>query len=215
MARSKKSQPDPVADKESREVRSWEDLRANVAVLLDAINGDPELARGAAANPLLALEELGYRVAPEARAAIEDRFRFPYRTATRLRALRRELIAIAKRDFDPDSPGELHALLFGDLKLRPVLLPPSERAKGRSSTDRLPVQVRWSASVSDPLTSLRGKHPLVEPLLEYRQLEASAARLAPPELYQAIRAGRVKIPVTRLRGRLKRDVGPKAPAGDA
>jgi hypothetical protein len=52
------------------------------------------------------------------------------------------------------------------------------------------VQVRWSAAVSDPLTRFRGKHPIIEPLLEYRQLEASAARLAPPELYQDIRAGR-------------------------
>jgi hypothetical protein len=40
---------------------------------------------------------------------------------------------------------------------------------------------------------------VIEPLLEYRQLEASSARLAPPELYERIRRGEVELPVSRIR----------------
>jgi hypothetical protein len=217
MARSRKpSESDPTDGTPPREVRSWEDLRANVAVLLEAINGEPALARGAAANPVLALEELGYRIAPDARVAIEDRFRFSYRTAARLRALRRELVTIVKHEFDPDSADELATVLFEDLKLpAPVESRAVQREKSRPSTERLPVQVRWSVEAADPLTVLRGKHPIIEPLLEYRQLEASAPRLAPPDFYREIREGRVKSPVTRLRGRLKRAAPPKGAATDA
>jgi hypothetical protein len=47
------------------------------------------------------------------------------------------------------------------------------------------------------------------PLLEYRQLEASTARLAPRTLYDRIARGDAKVPVTRLQLRLKTIPQPK------
>jgi hypothetical protein len=52
-------------------------------------------------------------------------------------------------------------------------------------------------------------HPLMEPLLEYRQLEASSARLAPPESYERLRMGQVELPVTRIRFSLQRGPTPE------
>ena len=47
------------------------------------------------------------------------------------------------------------------------------------------------------------------PLLEYRRIERSAPRLAPRELYERIRRGEVKMPITRIKARLKRSRTPK------
>jgi len=172
---------------------------------VEAINSDPDLARAAAANPVLAIEELGFEIAPEARQAIEDRFRFSYRTAVRLRALRRELVTLAGRSFDPDSPADLREILSQSALKRPANAK-GEAAKRLSSsaTDRRAVQVRWGPQIPDPLEALRGSHPIVEPLLEYRRLEASSPRLAPADLYRDLREGRREIPFVRLRARFKK-----------
>jgi hypothetical protein len=43
----------------------------------------------------------------------------------------------------------------------------------------------------------------MEPLLAYRQLEASRPHLATPELYQKIKQGEVKVPLKNVRFRVR------------
>jgi hypothetical protein len=53
------------------------------------------------------------------------------------------------------------------------------------------------------LQALAGAHPIMEPLLEYRRLEASEPRFASAALYQEVKAGTRAPSVTRLRARLR------------
>jgi hypothetical protein len=211
-------------------ITSWEELRARVSELLAALNGDTNLAIAAAANPILALEELGYQVAAESRRAIEDRFRFSYRKAARLRALRRELTELAGRPIDIDSADDVRKLLVEDLRVfdsKSVSLKQSggcrttDRSRDkpsapvRSSFEPMAVQTLWAEPAPDPLEPWRGTHPIMIPLLEYRQLDASEPRLAPSDLYQELRAGRRKSPIVGIRGRLRNRGGGTEEGADA
>jgi len=71
----------------------------------------------------------------------------------RIRALREEIYAAAGDEFNLDSPKQLQAVLFDQLGL-----PKTKRLKTGYSTD------------AAALTQIVDTHPIVEPLLEYREL---------------------------------------------
>lgn len=170
----------------------------------------------ALANPILALEEMGYVLTDEYRSHLERVLRFPPETARKLEALREQIHKLVGRPFEIDSPTELERLLFEDLKLPRVgqtlkaQAGPSQLPSNIPDipTVALPPQMSWGKRLRDPLEELRGAHPIMEPLLAYRQLEASRPRLASPELYKKIDRGEVKLPITRLRFRVR---GPRKP----
>jgi DNA polymerase I-like protein with 3'-5' exonuclease and polymerase domains len=187
-------------------VESWHQLQARVRQLLDQIQSNKQLALAAAANPMLALEELGYEFDPQIRLEVEHRFRFGPRTFDQLRELRTAIIRIAGRDVDLNSADDLRKLLFRELKV-PVSAECKASLQADTSaipdTSPLPPQLSWTPKVDDPLERLRKAHPVMEPLLEYRRLEASRPRLAPRHLYEVIRQGKRSLPITGIRGRLK------------
>lgn len=210
-------------------IETWEQLRERVQLILERINADPSLATAAAANPMLALEDIGFDIIPSAREAIEERFRFHPRVAVRVRQLKEEIYRHAGRHFDLSSAEELGAVLFDRLGITPGDEPPSaqvppalkRRAKAgdkrprdvaqeaKHDRPRLVIDVRPLTQLpgapppADPLETLAGAHAIVEPLLEYRRLDASRPRLAPRDLYDEIRRGDRRLPVTRLVARLK------------
>lgn len=196
-----------------RTIDSLRDLQRLVPAIVKEINADERLALRAAANPLLALEELGYRLTPEVRTEAERRIRFAPQTIERLSQLSEAIYSYADERFDIESPAEIERVLFEKLKL--PRLDAKEQAPPKAQRKR-PVQqpeptLALQPSPSylrrpfvDPLERLRGAHPIMEPLLEYRKLEASEPRLAPRELYERIKRGDVALPVTRLRASLKR-----------
>jgi hypothetical protein len=59
-------------------------------------------------------------------------------------------------------------------------------------SERVPPQLKWAPKVIDPLEQLRGAHPVMEALLEYRRLDASEPRLATPEIYEMVRRGEAR-----------------------
>lgn len=213
-------------------IDSWEQLQERVQDLLERINADSMLALAAAANPILALEELGFDINPAARDEIETRFRFHPRTAVRIRQLQDEIFRHAERHFDLRSPEELSAILFDRLALT---LPTHERSEPRrqaptrrrtkSSTEKrsdeqideqkqsaprptidLRPLIRLPGATEDPvdpLAAFAGAHPIIAPLLEYRRLDASRSRLAPRALYDDVRRGTRRVGVTHLVARLK------------
>lgn len=182
--------------------RSWGELQLRISSIVERLNEDRDLAVAAAANPFLALEELGYHVVPEARPEIEDRLRFPAAEVARRRKLRQRIFRAAGNEFDIRSPDALHRVLFHDLELKPV---PDERGCARPlpSTSPLPRQRGKGEPPEDPLAALEGRHPIIEPLLEYRQLDARRWPLASPAAYRAIRKAETARGIRNMRIRLK------------
>lgn len=189
----------------------WSELQAEVATIVGRLNDDQSLARAAAVNPLYAIEELGYATDPAQRPEIEDRLRFRPRDAARLRQLRRRIIKEAERTFDPASDDEVLAVLR-ELDVLPVRTAPKPAGgayqqsvrRGAAGARPEPHQaVLRKDELAELLEPLRDAHPVVEPLLVYRRLELSEPRLAPRDLFDEVRRGVRKTPVTSIRAVLK------------
>ena len=176
---------------------TWKTTQALVPAILEKLNSDPPLLLAALANPLLALEELGYEIAPSFREELTDRLRFNPRDSVRVRKLRDEIFTHVGRSFDLESPAETQRVLFDHLKLR---RPPYSAGK---QTLQAPSFRFTHEQEKDPLESLRGQHAAVDALLEFRKLDGSAPKLAPRELYDEIKAGKHALPITHIRARLK------------
>jgi DNA polymerase I-like protein with 3'-5' exonuclease and polymerase domains len=192
--------------KTQQPISSWEQLREQVVPILKKINAEPALALAAGVNPILALEELGYRIEPQALFLIEARLRFDPQQIERLQQLQEEIFRHAKHEFDIRSASELGRVLFEELKI-PVPGQGKKRSpqEGRPALDTSPLPHRYSGQpeAEDPLEALRGAHPILEPLLEYRRLEASRPRLAPRPIYEEVRQGKRRLPIQKIRGRFK------------
>ncbi|MCU0805238.1 MAG: hypothetical protein MUF79_09145 [Burkholderiales bacterium] len=189
-------------------IDSLRELRRLVPSILKEINADPALALRAAANPLLALEELGYSLTPALSAEAERRVRFPKATRERMAVLEKQVFEAAGEHFDLRAPAEVERVLFTKLELpRPQIEPlrAAQRAPAPQQSETLMARLAVSLGREfvDPLGGLAGRHPVMQPLLEYRRLEASEPPLAAPALYERIRRGEVKLPIVRIRGRLK------------
>ncbi len=214
---------------ESRTISSMEELMQAVPQIIEAVNADQALAVRFAANPLFLAEELGYTLTDEMRHFAARRVRFSTETFERLQQLEEQVWGLAEERFDIDSEERLAYILFTKLKLpHPQPYEPGKRKKLRQADQEteyepdeaqppapgpvaapLPARAVGHGPIDDPLEPLRDAHPIMAPLLEYRQLEASTARLAPRALYDRIRRGDVDLPVTRLHLRLKPFPQPK------
>jgi hypothetical protein len=191
---------EPSETQAARRLSSVDEAQKAMPRLIAAINGDPSLARAALANPLFAIEELGYTIDEEVRMTFERRIRFTADEAARLQSLADEISKAAGCDVDVDDPYELARVLFEVLDLpRPGTKkdddnsqiddrPAYEHEHEPLPTEPLDPRLPWLDNVRpDPLETLAGSHPVMKPLLEYRQLDATQPRLASPDAYRRAR----------------------------
>jgi hypothetical protein len=200
-------------------------LQRRVPSIVKRINADPELALRAAANPLLALAELGYTMTPELEREVALRVRFDRTKIAKIAALSTRIQELAGEEFEIESRTQLSRVLFEHLKL-PPLPPPPQRvilAEGKLAAQTVsrpmesvlshPLDIPYRPVVGvappDALEALKGKHPIIAPLLEYRAIQASVPPLATRELYDRIARGDVKMPIFRLRAKLRRGQTPE------
>jgi hypothetical protein len=187
-----------------QQITDWSQLQKQIRSLLERVHADPLLTVAAATNPLFALEELGYTIDPVARPEIEDRLRFDLHTVAELKKLRGRIFEQAGHPFEISEPDTLGRVLFEELKIRPPGQKGGRQRKHNAPLDTRPLPLLTrNPDVKDPLEVLRGTHPIVEPLLAYRRLEAGAPRLASRKRYDEVRRGELRFPVERIRGRLK------------
>jgi hypothetical protein len=180
-----------------KKLTSWESARQQIGPIVAALNKNPDLMLAAAANPLLALRELGYEIDEGLEQEFEDRIRFGPHNASKLGDLRAQIFKSAGRRFDLDSPEALADVLSSLVKAQkyPRTVTPAETAA-------VPFTLQPTRP-GDPLEKLRNAHPMMEPLLEYRRLQGSTPRFATKEFYDEIREKKRSHPVTRLVARLK------------
>lgn len=202
--------PTVAADKKIR-ISTMRQMEKALAHAVAMLAGNDQLMQLAALNPVFAMEEAGFEFTDDLRASIERRVRFHPDVYARMETLVGEIRATAGRPVDVDSAEDLDRLLFSELKLvRPATtlrqqLAPAHHALLASEhvTERVPPQLGWTPKLTDPLEELRGAHPVMEALLEYRRHDASTPRLAARELYEKVRRGEVKLPIKNLRATIQ------------
>jgi len=180
-------------DDESKQINSLKQLQKMLGGIIKRHEKDERLALAALANPILALEKMGYRLSPELREEIELRTRFGEEKSKQLLALRESVHKAAGKKFDLDSPAELRAVLAETLGAREVRV------------ELPPLQFLKKTRKPDPLVEHADRHPMMKPLLEYRALESSQPRLASKEMFDKIHSGKKKLPIaiTRVKFRLR------------
>ncbi|MEU1728925.1 hypothetical protein [Nonomuraea sp. NPDC005692] len=176
----------------SKTIDSWADLQRAAAAILRRMNDHPTLARAAAANPVLAIERLGYTITPHARPGITDRLRLGPEAAELLARLRREVERLARRPVDPDDGADV----------RRALLELGVTGENEMIGTEPP---RWrpGGAGADRLEALRDRHEVMRPLLEYRRLSGRRPALAPEAVFEAVLSGERVPAVTAVKGRLQ------------
>ncbi len=181
-----------------KKITSFKAFHKLVPQIIEELARDDALAVRAAVNPLLAFEELGYSLTPEVQKRVEHILRFPPKTRKRLQELEEDIHKIAGKKFDIDNEEDINKLLFQQLKLtRPkgrlavvseeVIRQGSEFVKGK--------RPQWS----DPLQAQEKAHAIMPPLLAYRKLMAERSGFAPRKLYEQLKSGQRKLPVSKIR----------------
>lgn len=179
-------------------INSWEDLQANIKKIISSLNKDENFKIAAAANPILALEELGCEINPGIRGFVEDKIRFKTKDVAKLKKLRESIFKTAGREFDIRSGAELNTVLFNELELAAF------DEKGCRLNHF--VSGRRKKESPDDLEFYKELHPIIKPLLEFRKLDASVAGFCNGETYQKIRSGQFPINSDiKLNIRLKRE----------
>jgi hypothetical protein len=187
-------------------INTIDSLRRRLPSIVDTVNADPELALRAAANPLLALAELGYVLSPELRQQAEDRVRFTVAEAAELTSLRSEIAHQLPGKLDLGSLRSLTRALgavgvhlsSSEVAAGPAAPMAQGRARSmRKKSERRPPVIEVppvelarddSRRLIEALRARIGDHPVVKPLVRYLELEASRPRLADQATYERLRS---------------------------
>lgn len=195
------------------QISSLRELQRMMPRLLKETAGNDRLLLAAAANPILALNQLGYEVMPEAAREIELRARFGEEEGAVYEALEEGIRALAGDAFDPEDRHVAQQVLER-------LLPRQDAAKGKGKkrTEAMnggrrkqileaakPLALRrvGETAVKDPLAPFAESHPVIPLLLRWREMERRAPRFAPADLFQRILTEEVDLPITEIEFKLQ------------
>jgi DNA polymerase I-like protein with 3'-5' exonuclease and polymerase domains len=165
-------------------IESWEDLQKNVNAIAAALNSDSHQAFAAATNPLFALEELGFELSPDIKDFVEDKLRFDAKRVAKLKSLRKTIFDIAGRRFNIRSDDELNDILFLDLK---VIVYDD---KGCPVRRRIPATRH---AETDELNFYKDVHPIIEPLLKFREIDSTKPSFSGRKTYTKLRSGQANL----------------------
>lgn len=153
------------------------DLRRNIRAISRRFNERPEIARLVFVNPILALEDIGVELGPDAKQHVMDALRFPPRLRERRAKLERELPeelgALGVSGKLPLTARRRAQLLFRVLELEPA----GEDAKDLTRLD------------ARRLTAYAGQHPVVEKLAQYERAQRGAIVFQSRASYEAFKRG--------------------------
>ena len=185
-----------------KKIGSMKELHGLLPELLKRHGTDEELTLAALTNPILALEHLGYSFTPEVRSTLERRIRFDEETDKRLGYLEKSISKAIGKPFPFQSTSELEEALR-KLLLKPQKGKQNRRKIGKEEAETVarivrhprPLQLPGSENTPDPLEAYVDIHPILPVLLEYREAEASAPRLASRDVFERVLKREQALPV--------------------
>ncbi|RPD38312.1 hypothetical protein [Chitinophaga barathri] len=213
---------------EKGKISSLKELQQQMPRILEQHGKDPSLTLLALANPLLALEKIGYTFSPEAKEEITAHIRFGKTGAAKVETLKAQIFAVTGKPFDLRDAAALQQNLNAVLSKTaassevkpdksiakakaaapgPVKLAlPKEEVDAILESVKKPVKI-VGGKVTDPLETFSAKHAVIAPLLEYRKLEATHPQLAQQSVAEALVKQKDKLPLRNISFRMNRSNG--------
>jgi hypothetical protein len=193
-------------------ISNLKEIQLQVPEILQKYADNQELALIALANPLMALEKIGYTFTPEAREEIENRIRFGKQGAEKFSLLKQSVFEAARKRFDLNSTAELKSTV------KAILLKQSASGKKDKSASEVLTFARIESILTlldhpvtgknrdepDPLSVYARDHSVIEKLIEFRKMEASQPRLADEKALVQILANKDVFPLKKITFRLHR-----------
>jgi len=183
---------------ESININSLHELQLQMPRIVPAVNANPGLALAAAANPLLALEQLGYKLSSPAQAEIERYARFGPDNLKRLAELETEFGKLLTTKTMPADPSEARALF------EKSGYEPSDKSAAKTKTSLKPAKNPSLATSLEAifaskvlaedeekklLRELSAQHPGLPLLYQYRKIHRQRPAFATRSAFESILAG--------------------------
>ena len=196
--------------RKSTRIGSLRELQKKMPRVLKALNANEPLALAAAANPLFALEALGYTLTEKAKREIERHTRFGAEGAAELTRLETAIFELTYKPFDLTNPEALHDTLEPLLRAESDVRKKSKKRKETQIAHVLdvlkqphrPVQFE-SRDEPDPLEASSALHPVLPLLIAYRKLERSRFRFASREIFEQVLDNELSLPITKIRFKMQ------------
>lgn len=191
-----------------KRVESIRKLQSHLAAIAKRIQSDPRFAAAAAVNPLVALEEMGIELTEAVRDEIVRRGSYSNRQFLERERVAKQLetqgVDIAGANLLDD--GSVRQLLRDRLGIPDKAIPAdltvhrALRSKGRRARSKV---LKFEREISDPLEAIAADHAAIPLLMRLREIDARARPFGSRELYEAVRSGKIALPVSNLRARLR------------
>jgi hypothetical protein len=188
-------------------ISSVHDMQMLMPRLLEKYGNDTELAFIALANPLAALEKIGYTITDEAKVELENYARFGKQGAGRYNELTEKIFSLTGQTFnlrdDAETASVFEKLVNNNAKTS------ATAAKKASTTSNISdlilsapqlVNDKWT----DKLEDAKDLHPAIPALIELRKLEGSVPRFADAATLEIIQQKKQSTPLTNITFRLSR-----------
>lgn len=161
--------------------------------LLQEHGSNLRLMKAALANPILALEELGYKIGPILKLELEDRVRFSKKDQNKITEITKKINVISGKNIRLNSKVSVEELLKNSFKEEKISI--GEKTYNSSEivkTINTPLASRFfqKDKKEDPLQKFEGTHKIVPLLLAYRTIEATVPKLASKKTFDAILNGK-------------------------
>ncbi|AMK76893.1 MULTISPECIES: hypothetical protein [Methylomonas] len=183
---------------ESININSLHELQLQMPRIVQAVNANPGLALAAAANPLLALEQLGYKLSSAAREEVEQYARFGPDNLKRLAEIETEFGKLLTTKTMPADLSEAHAL-FEKSGYEPsdksaankkATLKPAKNQGLATSLAAIFAAKIWAADEEKKLLrELSAQHPGLLLLYQYRKIHRQRPAFATRSAFETILAG--------------------------
>lgn len=197
---------------ERKRIQSFKELHRLAPQIIKEVMSDHALARRALANPILAMEELGYELTGGAVSDVERHLRYSRSNQKALDDLEAEIKKLVGRAVDMSSETEIEKVLFKQLKLKRLGVRLIIPIDVRSEAER---RVAGPKEVEkDPIEPLKDDHPVVRLMMEHRRISNSVPPFASREQYEELKSGTSKLPVSGVRLVFNRDIADHEEGGD-
>lgn len=189
----------------TKTISTLRELQLKMPAIIKQHGDNTKIARAAIINPILALEEIGYKLSPSLKNELDYYIRFGPVRKKKLMALEKEIYAGVGKKFDLKDENAVkkyvHPLIAKKGKVK-FQLPKTEYSFTIKATTG---KAKFSQKKSDPYEIYKDAHPVIAPLLEFRKIESSVARLGSAELFKKALKGNVtdKVKINSVRFRLK------------
>ena len=194
-------------------ITSLKELQLMVPRILQQYGDNEQLAYIALANPIAALERIGFSFDPAVREEIEFRIRFGKQGSAKVTQFKKSIFKLTGKNIDINSPDSIQESLV-EIFSGNKSTGKAKKALLKSALDEKKLQKildiiseppqAFEDKVKDPLTAYIKDHPIIKEIVRLRKMDVIYPKLADEATINKILEVKDNIPIKNIKFRLSR-----------